>query len=180
MERQKPSLAGPFRCDHAGLVRLAARITRNAADAEDVVQLAFLRAYERAPALSEEQMRRWLYTVVRRLALDVVRKTGTRPVVLDLQQADIPVEQPTDVPLWQELTFSDLQAVIDRLPDAVRHTFTLWCSGSTYEDIARAHGAPVSTVATRVFRAKARIRSLYDEENGLTADHSPKRPRSLT
>lgn len=65
-------LALLFCAERGQLVRAATRITRSHADAEDIVQAAFLRASERSVQLPMQHMRGWFHVVVRRMAIDWV------------------------------------------------------------------------------------------------------------
>jgi RNA polymerase sigma-70 factor, ECF subfamily len=153
-------LAALFLSERAPLFRVAVRITGNSSDAEDVVQVAFLRAQERARDVAGPQMRAWLHTVVRRLAFDRLREQGRlRHVDLDVNLLDAPAgEQP---PYWTQLTVDDIVQALSACPAALRSTFHLWRVGWSYAEIAAGLRAPASTVATRIFRAKAHIRRYF-------------------
>jgi RNA polymerase sigma-70 factor, ECF subfamily len=155
-------LALLFCTERAQLIRVASRITRCRADAEDVVQAAFVRAAEQADQVSIQHMRGWLHVVVRRLAIDAIR-SSTRFVHADIHRMLAATNDDTVVePRWAHLSLSDLHVMTKHLPTAMQHTFSLWWAGASYESIALAQRIPVGTVASRVLRAKARLRALCD------------------
>jgi RNA polymerase sigma-70 factor (ECF subfamily) len=154
-------LDSTFRDARKALVGVAARITRNVADAEDIVQSAFLRASERRVALPAPYMRRWVATVVRHLAVDHIRKRmADERFAAALSGLDIE-DAGSSGAVMPMPTIEDLNAAISVLPKASQPTFRLWCAGASYAAIARECRIPISTVATRIFRAKERLRALY-------------------
>ncbi|MBM4266101.1 MAG: sigma-70 family RNA polymerase sigma factor [Deltaproteobacteria bacterium] len=72
------ALAALFEREQRGLWGLAYRLTGSAADAEDIVQEAFVRALERGPAPEDEGLRPWLVRVATNLALDALRRRKRR------------------------------------------------------------------------------------------------------
>jgi RNA polymerase sigma-70 factor (ECF subfamily) len=155
-----------FRSKRDLLTHIATRITRNTADAEDVVQLAFLRACEHGVRLPPERLMYWLKTVVRRLSIDQLRRAATQLRYVELRH------QGEHIDAWRGLcstlpTIEELDMLVKTLPSATQKTFRLWCAGASYESIALVQRIPVGTVATRILRARARLLSIVrDGGNG--------------
>jgi RNA polymerase sigma-70 factor (ECF subfamily) len=144
------------------LTLLALRFTRNAVDAEDVVQAAFVRALEHTPQLISASNRAgWLSTTVQRLAINRIQRARTKTMPdVDLNWVIAPDPQPIE--WWAELDFDDVLRVLDRcgIDPILRETFDLWWfQRLTYNQIAARLHIPASTVGTRVHRVKQQLRS---------------------
>jgi RNA polymerase sigma factor (sigma-70 family) len=145
--------------------RLARWLTGNSADAEDVVQDAFLRAFRGIGNLSDGNVRAWVLTIVRNAAYQWLRKN--RPATLiyvdDLervtpaQSGEQDVETPEDALIAKTET-TRLEAAIAALPVLRRETLVL-CDkqGLAYREIAEMTGVPIGTVMSRLARARGQI-----------------------
>lgn len=142
------------------LRRFARRLTRNDADAEDVLQDTLLRALEKRNELREPgRLRAWLLTIVRTSWLNSRRGLRTRLEVLQGGQS-LPAELGARGDLEREIldrSFSDdLLLALQSLPEEWRET--LWLrevDDLSYEEIARLLGCPLGTVRSRLARARA-------------------------
>jgi RNA polymerase sigma factor (sigma-70 family) len=140
------------------LLRIARRITRNRADTEDVVQQAFLRAYALDLQMPREQLLHWLKTVVRRLAVDRLRGRA-----IHLRYAALVWARDESARAYVP-SMEKIDELLSALPSVLQPTFRLWCAGSSYEAIASTQRVPVGTIAARVWRAKARMRAVWDAD----------------
>lgn len=135
--------------------------TRNTADAEDLVQTAFERAVEHhqlSPA--NGNLRAWLRTVIRHLTIDLARREQTRRVQdgYDLDRLAAVQHEPTA--RWLEISDADLEHAIATCDRMFREAYELHCrEGLSYAEIGKRMNLPIGTVATRVHRARARIRT---------------------
>jgi RNA polymerase sigma-70 factor, ECF subfamily len=133
------------------LVLYARQITPSAADAEDVVQMAFVRWWRRFPEGDAENIP-LLYAAVRTIALDQ-RRSDTRRArresasEIALPHQDTPVFDP---PPESKEAAAIVTAALAVLPEEQREVVTLklW-SGLTFQEIATATGASINTVAGR-------------------------------
>jgi len=139
------------------LVLCARQWTRCAADADDVVQEAFVRFWRHQRQFGGDPMP-LLVTSVRRAALDLLRQNDRRA----RREADS--EQPADVPLFTpKLEDDDQRAAIEdalrRIPADQREVLVLkiW-AGLTFEQIARELDIPPNTAASRYRYALAGLR----------------------
>ena len=151
---------------------LARWLAGNPADAEDVVQDAYLRAYRYFDGVREGGMRVWLLSVVRNAFLDWVRLN--RPARMAALEAEVEA-----APLWTEaapdpeialLRQADAATVnrlLERLPAAQREMLVLRdIEDLAYRDIATVTGLPVGTVMSRLARARAALRALWLAQEG--------------
>jgi RNA polymerase sigma factor (sigma-70 family) len=133
------------------ILRLGFRITRNAADAEEVLQETFLRLQQNLPRLDlEDNMAGWLFRTATRIAL---RLRQRRPLAM---------ERPEGVAVPPDAAWGDpilVRRAIDKLPAALRdlvlHRFV---SGQTPGEIARRRGVPPGRVRVQLFRALELLR----------------------
>ncbi|ONK13502.1 sigma-70 family RNA polymerase sigma factor [Streptomyces sp. MP131-18] len=148
----------------------AARATGDPGLAEDVVSLTFLEAWRLRARLRDEgeSPRPWLMGI----AVNVLRNTARAKRRHERAMARLPAREPlpdfADELIGRLADAEQLAAVktaLGRLRDGEREVFMLcvW-SGFGYEEAAAALGVRVGTVRSRLFRARARLRRLTDEE----------------
>ncbi|BDI34502.1 sigma-24 [Capsulimonas corticalis] len=147
------------------LLALARRMLSGAGpeEAEDIVQEAFLAAFDRrATYRKDSSYRPWLYRITVNRCLDKLRAHGRAPATLVLDAVCDPADQ-SDTPLQHLLTeeFQErLQAAVGGLPPKYRAVFLLrHLDDLTYDEIAVATELPVGTVKTHLFRARAQLRT---------------------
>lgn len=155
--------------------RAALRITGRHEDALDVVQDAFIRAFDRLTEFSgDASFKTWLLRIAANRALDVLRARKVRLATpLDVGSDDDgprlsltdghPANRP-DAGLEQHELAARLQAAIETLPLEQRTVFALYASGDlTYGDIAEALGIPVGTVMSRLYHGRRRLAQLLPD-----------------
>jgi RNA polymerase sigma-70 factor (ECF subfamily) len=149
---------------------LARWLTRNDADADDVVQEAMLRAYRFVDGFNGDNPRAWLLSIVRNACFTWLRRNRPRDMVA-LGDGDAGNDSlGTVVPLWSSETIPvDLQlerqadrALLDRLIEAMppdgREVLVLReLEELSYRDIAEIIGMPIGTVMSRLARARQRL-----------------------
>jgi RNA polymerase sigma-70 factor (ECF subfamily) len=160
------------------LYRTALRMTRNPADAEDLVQEAYLRAFRSLHQFKPgTNLRAWIFRIMTNAYINEYRKRSRRPTnssLDDLEEfylydhlIDSGVqptsERPEDVVL-NRLTAQDVIDALDGLSDDFREVVILAdVEGFSYREIAEIMDIPVGTVMSRLYRARRRLqRSLYD------------------
>lgn len=140
-----------FQAHHGMVFRTAYRITGNAADAEDVLQVVFLRLVRRWPgAEALENQESYLRRASINAALDVIRS----------RQSDRTVELMEDVPHREtpELRSALAQALAE-LPERSAEIFTLrFLEGFTNSEIAKMMGISQVLVAVIVHRTRQQLR----------------------
>jgi len=139
----------------ARLVRLSARIMGSVAEAEDVVQESYVKAYR---ALQEGQfdararVETWLHRIVVNASLDARRKRArSRETAVD---ADVAVDGPAEA----TLALRELAEWLDELPDDQRAALLLKADGMASSEIGEVLGCSEGAVEQRLVRARAALR----------------------
>jgi RNA polymerase sigma-70 factor (ECF subfamily) len=150
---------------HAGaLRRFARRLTRNPADAEDVLQDTLVKAMEKRDELRDpRQLRSWLMAIVRTCWLNSRRGLRNKLEVLDRNgvQLEVPgLRGDLEQEILDRTLDDELLAALDALPEEWRQT--LWLrevEELSYEEIAAVVGCPLGTVRSRLARAREAMAS---------------------
>src|ERR1700720_675686 len=162
------------------LVKLVMRYVRNPAEAEDIAQEAFIKAYRALPQFrGDSAFYTWLYRIAINTAKNAVVSRDRSPVAYDLDRKSEESydmqgrmkdsETPEALVLTDEIR-SIVNTAIDALPEDLRTAIVLReLDGLSYEEIAAAMDCPVGTVRSRIFRAREaidqRLREVF--EGGL-------------
>jgi RNA polymerase sigma-70 factor (ECF subfamily) len=152
------------------LYRVALRLTGNAADAQDLVQEAMLRAYRAWDQFEPgTNAKGWLLTILRHAFINEYRRRRRRPETVDLDAIepfavfpDLQQEDPQGA-FFDRIVDDEVLGAIDELPETFRETLVLSdVEGLSYQDIAKMLDVPVGTVKSRLFRARRLLqRRLY-------------------
>lgn len=140
----------------------ACRLTRNAADAEDLVQETYLRAF-RAFQLFRPgtNIRAWLFTILYRVRADHFRKAARSPRTVELLH-----DGPAVAPAQDRLAGGQEEVLraLDRLPVPFRNAVVLRdMQDLTYDEIAGVLQVPMGTVMSRIHRGRALLRGMLQE-----------------
>ena len=143
----------------------ARRLTRNSADAEDVVQETYGLAFQHYRELrSLAHCRSWLHRILHRQVATRYRRACSGPqfVLIDGGTLDaideIPVAVAGEGDMLARLSLQEVRAAIDALPSDLRVAVTLCdIEGFTYAEIALITECPVGTVRSRIARARAKL-----------------------
>ncbi|WP_409253955.1 RNA polymerase sigma factor [Bacillus sp. SCS-153A] len=148
---------------------IALRITRDSSLSEDIVQETFLKAYRKIDTLIDIQKAGgWLSSIATRTSIDFVRKEiRAGEVLIDPYNKELDcllsstredVERTVDVTLLKE----ELVTEIRQLPLAQQEVFLLRVHyGMNEEEIAEKLDLKRSTVKTRFFRARQKLKNVY-------------------
>jgi RNA polymerase sigma-70 factor, ECF subfamily len=144
----------------------ALRLTRRAADAEDLVQETYLKAFRAANQFQRgTNLKAWLFTILHNTFRNMRRHDGRNPVDVNSETVEQAVdasghEQSPEQILTRATLDADLQAALDALPDAFRQAVWLRdVEEFTYAEIASMLEIPIGTVMSRISRGR---RMLYD------------------
>ncbi len=142
---------------------LARGLTGNAADSEDIVQEACLRAFRAIEQFKGSNPRAWFLTIVRHMAYDWMRRQRHAPELpCELTTFEhLPALQIHETPesLACRVQQADaLNQAVESLPAIFRHTLALrYDTELTYEQIADRTGVPAGTVMSRLWRAHRQL-----------------------
>jgi RNA polymerase sigma-70 factor (ECF subfamily) len=152
-------------------------LTRNDAEAEDVVQDACVRAMRFFPSLRDDDARPWLFTIVRNSWYSRLARRASKP-----ELTSSPDEHRSDPPdsaldpearLVQRRTIAQVQQAIDDLPVDFREVIVLReIEGLSYKEIAAIVKVPIGTIMSRLARGRERLCALLK-----AAPHSLERVR---
>jgi RNA polymerase sigma-70 factor (ECF subfamily) len=153
--------------------RVALRITGRPEDALDVVQDAFIRAFERLGDFQRDAgFQTWLLRIVSNRALDLLRARKVRLAIpLDVTGDEPRYEPATADPQalpGAELDRAELAERLRRAIEALspdqRAVFALYATGEmTYGQIAEVLGIPIGTVMSRLFHARRRLHEMLPD-----------------
>src|SRR5438477_12073364 len=148
------------------LYRAARRLTRNPADAEDLVQETYLKAFRSADRFEPgTNLRAWLFTILHNTARNRARDRARDSVTVDSEAVDqaadarsyglaAPIATPEAL-LIRETLAPELQAAVDDLPEAFRQAVWLRdVEEFSYAEIADMLSVPVGTVMSRISRGR--------------------------
>ena len=144
-----------FDAERPRLTAIATRMLGSAADADDVLQEAWLRLSRTDDV---DDLPAWLTTVVTRLCIDQLRRRRTRSANEAEVVADpVPVDPEADA-LLAERTVDAMQVVLDTLAPAERAAFVLHdVFGYPFDDIAAVMGRSVTAVRQLASRARRKV-----------------------
>jgi RNA polymerase sigma-70 factor (ECF subfamily) len=155
------------------LYNTAYRLTGNAEDAQDVVQEAFLNAYQSLGSFKGDSLFfTWLYRIAVNTAISLKRK---QRVALSIhggpgqeggvEPADRSEASRPDHPLEQAEEDRRVQRALDRLSPEHRAVLVLKeIEGQKYEAMAETLGVPIGTIRSRLHRARLELRELLSRE----------------
>jgi len=152
----------------------ALRLTRQAQNAEDLVQDTYLKAFRSAHQFEPgTNLKAWLFTILHNTHRNMRRHDGRSPVEVDSEAVDraVDVAGLDDSPeqlLARASLDADVQAALDGLPEAFRQAVWLRdVEELSYADIARVLDIPIGTVMSRISRGR---RGLYEMLQTRRAD----------
>ena len=155
---------------------LARYLAGNAADAEDVVQDAYLRAYRYFDAFQGGNFRVWLLTIVRNAFFTWVKenRSGRMVFVPDTPVANRAENEQTiwgsaprdpESLMMESVDSQTLGRLIEQLPAEYREVLLLReVEDLSYKEIAEVTGVPIGTVMSRLSRARLGLRKLWLEQ----------------
>ncbi|MBN2410102.1 sigma-70 family RNA polymerase sigma factor [candidate division KSB1 bacterium] len=153
----------------------ALRLTKNSAEAEDLVQDTYMRAYRFFDKFQEgTNFKAWIFRIMTNTFINKYRKKARSPQQVELEKVsffieDEQVEQyPRTVDVYERNTYHELfddeiNGALNRLSENFKEIIVLAdVEGLTYKEIAQKADIPLGTVMSRLFRARRMLqKNLY-------------------
>ncbi|GIU98625.1 MAG: RNA polymerase sigma factor RpoE [Actinomycetota bacterium] len=164
------------------LYSAALRLTRNPADAEDLVQEVYLRAFRGFAGFEEgTNLRAWMYRILMNTFINAYRKKQREPVTVKDEEIEdwflyerlAGAEASAEAEVLERLPDEDVRRALEALPERFRMPVLLAdVEGFSYREIAEILDVPMGTVMSRLHRGrKALQKALWEtvQERGLVA-----------
>lgn len=143
------------------------KLTGNGVDAEDLYQDTAVRIITNADKYRPgTNFKAWAVTIMRNIFINNYRKKVRRNMIIDqtpnnyyLNSGDRAVDNDGET----NVTFNELMALVDTLPEDFKKPFLMAYEGYKYEEIAEELGSPLGTIKSRIFFARKKLQKLYDE-----------------
>jgi len=188
LHRVSPAFEAEALASLDSLYRTALRLTRDPADAEDLVQDTYLKAFRAADRFAPgTNLRAWLFTILHNTARNRVRDRARDAVDVDSEAVERSAEtrsamagagasafETPESLLLRDALAPELQQAIDELPAAFRQAIWLRdVEGFSYAEIASMLEVPIGTVMSRISRGR---RALYDRLTAVESSAAGRQP----
>jgi RNA polymerase sigma-70 factor (ECF subfamily) len=141
----------------------ARRLTRNDADADELVQETYVRALTGAHTFAGGNLKAWLFKILRNTFIDLHRRGRQQPALGELDVIDGATDagllrDDLELDRLRRLVAGDIEAALATLSDESRSIVLLDVEGFTENEVAEVIGCPLGTVKSRLSRARGLLR----------------------
>jgi RNA polymerase sigma-70 factor (ECF subfamily) len=175
------------------LYRTALRMTRSEAEAEDLVQETYIRAFRfREQFTPGTNLKAWLFRILTNTFINQYRRKAARPETTELDDVEESIlyrhmrdvspgssSPDPEAELIDNTLSSEVKEALEALPEKFRTTLLLDVEGFSYKEIADMLDIPIGTVMSRLHRGRKFMQKrLYDlaRDRGIAAARSMPRP----
>ncbi|MGI9545737.1 MAG: RNA polymerase sigma factor [Flavobacteriaceae bacterium] len=153
-------------CD--GMFCVAMRFLKNEDDAEDVLQEAFIKAFQKLDQYSGEvTFGAWLKRIVINKCLDFIKSSKMK--YTEIQEHTLHIVEDDDWTVAEGISIEEIKAAMDLLPDKYRHVVKLFLvEGYDHQEISQILDLRETTCRTRLLRGKGYLKELLKEKRYVT------------
>jgi RNA polymerase sigma-70 factor (ECF subfamily) len=160
------------------LYSAALRMTRNPADAEDLVQETYLKAYRAFGSFQEgTNLKAWLYRILTNTFINSYRARRRRPEQTELDDVEdlylyrrlggleaVTAGRSAEEEVLEHFTEADIKAAVEALPEQFRMAVLLAdVEGFSYKEIAEILDVPIGTVMSRLHRGRRSLQKMLHD-----------------
>ena len=172
LEGKEASFADIVSRHLGGVYQFAYRYVRNAADAEDIAQETFVRAWKNLKKFdTSKNLKTWLFTIAKNASLDLLKKkkplafskiTETESELESFLAPYIASGEVPEVAVDQKFLKTDIDAALAKLPPAYRAVLALrYNEHLKFREIAATLGEPIDTVKSKHRRGIMMLRDIF-------------------
>ena len=175
------------------LYRTGLRMTRSEAEAEDLVQETYIKAFRHRDQFTPgTNLKAWLFRILTNTFINQYRRKAARPDTTELDDVDESIlyrhmrdvspgssSPDPEAELINNTLSSEVKEALESLPEKFRTTVLLDVEGFAYKEIAQRLDIPIGTVMSRLHRGRKYLQKrLYDvaRERGIVAARAMPRP----
>lgn len=150
------------------LRHLAQRLCRDDHTADDLVQDTLMRAWSDGIPKDIHNLHAWLATVMHHLFVDQCRAAARQaPKSTAVNLDAIQIEPDVDEPAWAHITLEDIENALEQIEPIYREVYRMQLREKlSLDQIAQRLSIPRTTVATRLYRARLRLRQVLAKRFG--------------
>lgn len=147
---------------HRRLVTYLARMCRDAAQVDDLLQDTLIRVWRGLPAYDDRRrFGSWLFTIAHHVTIDHLRRRGREPDEAETVNLEVPAATDPSVELMARELGQLLADAIEQLPERQRRVFLLRQHGTLkFREIAELTGEPLSTVLGHMSYATKKLQRI--------------------
>ena len=175
------------------LYRTGLRMTRSEAEAEDLVQETYIKAFRHRDQFTPgTNLKAWLFRILTNTFINQYRRKAARPETTELDDVDESIlyrhmrdvspgstSPDPEAELIDNTLSSEVKEALEALPEKFRTTVLLDVEGFSYKEIAQMLEIPIGTVMSRLHRGRKFLQKrLYDvaRDRGIVAVRAMPRP----
>ena len=149
------------------LLGVCRRYAKNQYQADDIFQEAFINIFNNLHQWSSEKgaFQPWIYRITVNTAIAIIKKEN-KHLASDVED-ELSISS-YDVDLYEQLSFKDLQKIIDELPDGQKLIFNLYAiEGYTHREIAEQLGINEGTSKSQLAKARNNLKKSHFKANQI-------------